>query len=420
MLNIPRPPAAPGRRWATDASRYRFHGASSASEFDRGLGHSRPGRHASPGSHGVGRTAEGAGPEAGPGDLRPRQPRSPGASSRSTRRSGRPRSGRRCSRRLGFKHFAYDWRAEHIPTFDAEIEALKRHGIALDAFWVAPGELNRESRIILDVLKRHGVKAQLWVLLDLGADKVTGAEQERRVAAAAAKLRPLAEEAAKIGCTLGALQPRRLVRRAGEPDRDHRAAEGAGRRRTSASSTTCTTATTTSTASPPCSQKMMPYLVALNLNGMDPGGDKVGPQDPAAGPGRARPRAARRSIRDSGYRGPIGILGHTQDDAEERLRDNLDGLDWLVPQLDGKPAGPPPKPRTPVPPRPARGRRGRSRQHPAPPTSRELARDVAALIDEARNGGDPRRGAEVFRRSPGSLASRATRSGPRAGSSGPT
>ena len=70
--------------------------------------------------------------------------------------------------RLGFKHFAYDWRAEHIPTFDAEIDALKRHGVALDAFWVAPGELNRESRIILDLLKRHGVKAQLWVLLDLG------------------------------------------------------------------------------------------------------------------------------------------------------------------------------------------------------------------------------------------------------------
>ena len=63
-----------------------------------------------------------------------------------------------------------------------------------------------------------------------------------------------------------------------------------------------------------------------------------------------------RTIRDSGYRGPIGILGHTQDDAEERLRDNLDGLDWLVPQLDGKPAGPRPKPRTfglPTPPRPA-------------------------------------------------------------------
>src|SRR3954468_23895586 len=93
--------------------------------------------------------------------------------------------------RLGFKHFAYDYRAEHIPTFDAEIEALKRHGIALDAFWVAPGELNGESRQILDVLRRHGVKTRLWVLLDLGADRVTGPEQERRVEAAAARLRPL-------------------------------------------------------------------------------------------------------------------------------------------------------------------------------------------------------------------------------------
>jgi hypothetical protein len=51
--------------------------------------------------------------------------------------------------RLGFKHFAYDWRAEHVPTFDAEMDALKRHGIALDAFW-APGELNNDSKIILE------------------------------------------------------------------------------------------------------------------------------------------------------------------------------------------------------------------------------------------------------------------------------
>src|SRR5262245_8435905 len=44
--------------------------------------------------------------------------------------------------KLGFRHFAYDWRAEDVPTFDAEIDALKRHGVSLDAFWVAPGELN--------------------------------------------------------------------------------------------------------------------------------------------------------------------------------------------------------------------------------------------------------------------------------------
>src|SRR4051795_11843134 len=45
--------------------------------------------------------------------------------------------------RLGFKLFAYDYRAEHIPTFDAEMEALKRHGITLLAWWF-PTTMNDE------------------------------------------------------------------------------------------------------------------------------------------------------------------------------------------------------------------------------------------------------------------------------------
>ncbi len=155
--------------------------------------------------------------------------------------------------RLGFRHFAYDWRAEHIPTFDAEIDALKRHGVALDAFWVAPGELNKESQLILDTLKRHGVEAQLWVLLDLGGDRVTGAEQERRVQAAAAKLRPLAEAGRQGGVLAGPVQSRRLVRRAREPARDPRRACRHRGSATSASSTTSTTATSTSTGWRRCS-----------------------------------------------------------------------------------------------------------------------------------------------------------------------
>jgi len=53
-----------------------------------------------------------------------------------------------------------------------------------------------------------------------------------------------------------------------------------------------------------------------------------------------------KTIKDSGWKGPIGILNHTDEDAEARLLDNLDGLDWLVSQLDGKPAGPKPRPRS--------------------------------------------------------------------------
>src|SRR6266446_2773413 len=50
---------------------------------------------------------------------------------------------------LGIKRLAYDYRAEHIPTFDAEMEALKRHGIELVAWWF-PTTLDDEARQILD------------------------------------------------------------------------------------------------------------------------------------------------------------------------------------------------------------------------------------------------------------------------------
>ena len=64
---------------------------------------------------------------------------------------------------LGFKHFAYDYRAEHIPQFDAELAACKKHGVSLDAWWF-PTSMNEEARLILEELRRNKVRAQLWVM----------------------------------------------------------------------------------------------------------------------------------------------------------------------------------------------------------------------------------------------------------------
>jgi hypothetical protein len=88
---------------------------------------------------------------------------------------------------------------------------------------------------------------------------------------------------------------------------------------------------------------MMPYLHCLNLNGMTKDGDKRGMKILPLGQGDLDLQLLK-TIRGSGYSGPIGILNHTDEDAEARLKDNLDGLDWLVAQLDGKPAGPKPQP----------------------------------------------------------------------------
>jgi len=35
---------------------------------------------------------------------------------------------------LGFKHYAYDYRAEHVPSFDREIAACRKHGVGFDAW----------------------------------------------------------------------------------------------------------------------------------------------------------------------------------------------------------------------------------------------------------------------------------------------
>jgi putative heme-binding domain-containing protein len=244
--------------------------------------------------------------------------------------------------KLGFTQFAYDYRAEHIPTFDDEVTALHRHKVELSAWWF-PGDLNAEARGILDVLKRHKVKAQLWVTGGGGPTK-NAEEQAARVKAEAARIHPIAEEAAKIGCSVGLYNHGGWF---GEPENQlaiieelklpnvgivynqHHGHDHLDR-------------------FPELLKKMLPHLYVLNLNGMMPDGERRGQKIIPLGQGELDLKLLK-VIAESGYQGPIGILGHTQDDAELRLQDNLDGLAWLVKQLDGKDPGPRPKPRTPVP-----------------------------------------------------------------------
>jgi hypothetical protein len=63
--------------------------------------------------------------------------------------------------RIGIKHFAYDWRDQHLPTFDAEIAALKRHGVELTAVWF-PTQLNADARNILGALEKHKLTPNNW------------------------------------------------------------------------------------------------------------------------------------------------------------------------------------------------------------------------------------------------------------------
>lgn len=227
--------------------------------------------------------------------------------------------------RLGIKRLAYDWRDEHIPTFDQEVETMQRHGIEITAWWF-PGGLNDTAHKILDCLERHKVKTQLWISM---GDPAPQAPQAGKVQAAAAAIRPIAEAAAKLGCSVALYNHGGWF---GEPENQVAIVEqlqmpnvgivynfhhGHGHIARFAE----------------LLRKMQPHLLAINLNGMVVDGDKAGKKILTLGEGDQE-LAMLQTLRASGWRGPVGILDHRPEtDSEETLRANLAGLEKLRRQL---------------------------------------------------------------------------------------
>ena len=229
--------------------------------------------------------------------------------------------------RLGIKRLAYDYRAEHIPTFDAELDALQKHGVELTAWWF-PTVLNDEARNILAVIARHGVHPQLWVMGGGGPVK-SPEEQAQRVEQECARLRPIAEAAAQLGLKVGlynhggwfgepenqlAILAKLALTNVGLVYNFHHGHGEIARFRE-------------------LWPKMQPHLIALNINGMIPDGDRLGRGTITIGTGTEESWMLK-VVRASGWRGPVGLVGdRPQLDAEDALRDNLAGLEKLRPAL---------------------------------------------------------------------------------------
>jgi len=236
--------------------------------------------------------------------------------------------------KLGLKKVAYDWRNEHVATFEQEILEYKKHGIEYFAFWGGHDEAYK-------LFQKYDLHPQIW--RTLGSPE--GATQEDRVKAAAMQMLPLVEKARGLGCKVGLYNhggwggdPENLVAVC-EFLRKHHDGGHVGivyNQHHSHSRVDDFAANL---------KAMKPFLLCLNLNGITRDGDKHGKKILPLGEGELDVSLLK-TVRDSGYEGPIGIIGHTQDDVEQRLQDNLDGLDWILPQLDGKQPGPKPTPRT--------------------------------------------------------------------------
>jgi hypothetical protein len=236
---------------------------------------------------------------------------------------------------LGFKRIAYDWRDEHVPEFESEIVEYKKNDLEYFAFWGV-----RDDALAL--FAKHRIKPQLWVTppqpnersIDVAIDR---AADELKATVAKAKDGGLKIGLYNHGGRMG--EPANLVALCERVRADSNARESVGIVYNLHHAHDQLEKFDESLGA------MKPHLYCLNVNGMAAGGDRVGKKILPIGQGELD-ESLFKSIVDSGYDGPIGIIGHTDDDVELRLRDNLDGLDWLSKRLCGEEAGERPTPRT--------------------------------------------------------------------------
>jgi sugar phosphate isomerase/epimerase len=225
--------------------------------------------------------------------------------------------------RLGITKLAYDWRAEHLPTFDAEVEAMKAHGIEISAWWMSRG-MDDANRRIFDVIARHKIHPQLWLMID--EPKADG--QEAKVKAAAEQIRPIAEEGNRLGCKVALYNHGGWF---GEPENQISIIKELGMKNVGIVYN-FHHGHGHIERFPEIFAMMKPHLLTLNLNGMVKDGDKEGKKILPIGDGDKEREMIEVALA-SGWKGPVGILCHLDQDAEVILKGNLDGLEKVRARL---------------------------------------------------------------------------------------
>jgi sugar phosphate isomerase/epimerase len=224
-------------------------------------------------------------------------------------------------KRLGILKAAYDWRQRHVPTFEEEILAYERYGLEFFAFWGWHDDFAA-------LMEKHGIRPQIWTTVSSPPDSL---EQKERIEIAAKGMLPLVRKTKALGCQLGIYNHGGWE---GEPEnmvaicrwlRDNAHAEHVGIVYNLHHGHSHIDNFSESL------RLLIPYLLCLNLNGMNA---DAKPKILPIGQGEYDLELIG-AIAGSGYDGPIGILCHDADvDAEVRLRENYEGLQKIVKQLE--------------------------------------------------------------------------------------
>lgn len=233
---------------------------------------------------------------------------------------------------LGITKLAYDWRESNIPTFDQEIDALKKHHIALQAFWLMSGtDVNNNPQIdaVFSLLKKRNIKTQIWYFF-VQPQESANLNQGQKIAEAVKAVSVIAKRADSIGCKVGLYNHDGWF---GEPE-NQLAILKELQKKNVGMVYNFNHAQNQIENFQKFFPLISPYLLAINLAGLKKGDQQIFPLSK-----NGAEKEMIKIILNSNYKGPIGIINEDTDpDAEIGLKKNMAGLRDILKSLGYKKA----------------------------------------------------------------------------------
>ena len=231
---------------------------------------------------------------------------------------------------LGISQYAYDWRAKHLPTMAAEWQLAEKNGIGVKAVWCwidknadQPGKLSSDNEAVFQALKQTGLKTQLWV--GFNDNFFENLSEEEKIDRGVKMLHFLHTKTNELGCRIALYNHGSWF---GEPENQIKIIEASGIQNVGIIYN-FHHAHAQLDRYRQIVDKALPWLWAVNLNGMK----KDGPQILPLGTGDLELEMMK-YLQEAGYNGSIGILGHVENaDVAVILKQNIEGLQKLALQM---------------------------------------------------------------------------------------
>lgn len=224
---------------------------------------------------------------------------------------------------LGIRKYAYDWREKHLDEMTTEWKLAKEKNIAVTAVWLwldartdTIGRLSPSNERLFANIDSADLQTEIW--LSFNNNYFDSLSREAALNKGIEIVSYVADRAAALGCKLALYNHGSWF---GEPENQINIIKGIpgkdigivysfhhGHKQID--------------RYPQLITSMMPYLKAVNLNGMKREGPMILPINKGN-----EEQGMIKFLLDQGYKGPLGVLGHVEDrDVKLVLTENLEGL----------------------------------------------------------------------------------------------